>query len=120
MNGGEKMNDEVVRSDNDNSNKTVATVVYALQAASFILGVTFIIAVVLNYIKRGDVAGSWLASHFKWQIRTFWFALLWTIIGYFTFYILIGIPILLATMVWIIYRIARGWLRLNDGKEMYA
>ncbi len=115
------MNDETVTSNNvANSQKTAATIVYALQAASFLLGITFLIAVIVNYVKKGDVAGTWLESHFKWQIRTFWFALLWSIIGFICFYFLIGIPILIANTIWVIYRIVKGWLRLNDGKEMYT
>lgn len=93
---------------------------YALQAVSFVLGITFIVAVIVNYVKRSDVRGTWLESHFRWQIRTFWFALLWSIIGAITIYILVGYFILAANAVWIIYRIVRGWLRLSDRKEMYV
>lgn len=101
--------------------RTITTVVYALQAASFFLGgITAVIAVVLNYVKLGDVRGTWLESHFRWQIRTFWFSLLWTLIGGITVYILIGWFVLAAVFVWMIYRIVKGWLRLNDGRPMYA
>ncbi|NOY66305.1 MAG: hypothetical protein GXP13_02700 [Gammaproteobacteria bacterium] len=106
--------------ENDNSQKSVATIVYALQVASFLLGFTFLIAVIINYIKKGDVAGSWLESHFRWQIRTFWFALLWSIIGIIGLFFLVGYFVLLANAVWVIYRVVKGWLRLNDGKEMYT
>lgn len=100
--------------------RTITHVVYALQAVSFVLGITFIVAVIVNYVKRSDVRGTWLESHFRWQIRTFWFALLWSIIGAITIYILVGYFILAANAVWIIYRIVRGWLRLSDRKEMYV
>lgn len=100
--------------------RTITHVVYALQAVSFVLGITFLVAVIVNYVKRSDVRGTWLESHFRWQIRTFWFALLWSIIGAITIYILIGYFILAANAVWIIYRIARGWLGLSDRKEMYV
>ena len=65
----------------ERSLKTIATVVYALQAAGFFIGLTWIVAIVLNYIKKEDVAGTWLESHFRWQIRTFWFGLLWGVLG---------------------------------------
>jgi len=106
-----------VQSDSD---KTVATVVYALQAASFFLGITFIIAVIICYVKKSDVKGTWLSSHFRWQIRTFWFSLLWTFIGIITVFFIIGYFILLVDAIWVIYRIVKGWLRLSDGKEMYT
>ncbi|MCF6257646.1 MAG: hypothetical protein L3J98_03355 [Gammaproteobacteria bacterium] len=104
---------------NDNSQKTIATVVYALQAASFLFGITFIIAVIVNYVKKDDVSGTWLESHFRWQIRTFWFSLLWSITGLIGLFFIVGYFVLLANVVWVIYRIAKGWLCLNDGKEMY-
>ncbi|MDQ7010400.1 MAG: hypothetical protein Q9M29_01130 [Mariprofundaceae bacterium] len=102
----------------DDDNRRLATIVYALQAAGFIIGITFIAAVVLNYIKREDVAGTWIASHFRWQIRTFWFGLLWSVIGAFTAFVGVGFAILFANTVWVIYRIIKGWLRLSEGREM--
>lgn len=101
------------------SQKTIATLVYALQAASFFVGITSIVGVIVNYVKLDDVRGTWLESHFRWQIRTFWFSLLWSIVGAITVYILIGWAILAALFVWMIYRIVKGWLRLNDGRAMY-
>ncbi len=101
------------------SAKTITTVVYALQATSFFLGFTFLIAIIINYVKRGDVEETWLESHFKWQIRTFWFSLLWAIIGAITTFFIIGYVILFANAVWLIYRIVKGWLNLSDEKQMY-
>ncbi|MCF6204591.1 MAG: hypothetical protein L3J59_13140 [Methylococcaceae bacterium] len=102
------------------SAKKIVTLVYALQAVSFFLGFTFFISLIIIYVKDNDVKGSWLESHFKWQKRTFWFGLLWTIIGLASLLIVIGYFILLLNTVWIIYRITKGWLRLNEGKEMYV
>ena len=117
---------------------TVANVVYALHTLAIVVGlagsativgsfvgsVPSIIAVILNYVKRGDARGTWVASHYRWQIRTFWFALLWAIIGWVLIFtvvgIFIGVPVLIALTLWLIYRIARGWLRLRDHKPMYA
>jgi uncharacterized membrane protein len=83
-----------------------------------------IIAVVINYLKRGEARGTFLESHFRWQIRTFWFALLWGMLGGFLFVTLIGIPLAFAVFigagVWVIYRVVRGWLALRDRKPMYS
>lgn len=100
------------------SAKTLTTVVYALQAASFFVGITAIVAIVINYVKIDDVKGTWLESHFRWQMRTFWFGLLWSVIGVITLVLIVGWFVLVADAIWIIYRIVKGWLRLNDGKEV--
>ncbi|HEY1289414.1 MAG TPA: hypothetical protein VGF58_13885 [Burkholderiales bacterium] len=102
----------------EKSLKTLTTAVYALQAAGFLNGITWIVALIVNYVKRDEVKGSWLESHFRWQIRTFWWGLLWGAIGVITFLIIIGWFILVADSIWIIYRIVKGWLSLNDGKAV--
>lgn len=99
---------------------TITHAIYALYAASLLVGISALVAIVLNYIKKEEVAGTFLESHYRWQIRTFWYSLLWGFIGLITFVILIGIAILIADLVWYIYRIAKGWLRLNEGKPMYT
>ena len=104
--------------DKETSAKSIATLVYLLQALGFAVGITFIAAIVINYIKRDDVKGTWIESHFRWQMRTFWFGLLWSVIGLITVFVLIGFVILCANTIWIIYRIAKGWLYLNDGKPI--
>lgn len=98
--------------------KTLTTVIYALYALSLFVGVTAIVAIVLNYIKRDDARGSWLESHFSWQIRTFWWGLAWGVLGFLTFLIVIGWVIWGVAFVWFVYRIAKGWLNLNEGKPM--
>ena len=110
----------VISDEQMQSLKTLTTVVYALYAATFISGITCIIAIVINYVKRDDVRGTWLESHFRWQIRTFWFGMLWTILGALTWILVIGMFVLAVTSVWLIYRIAKGWLNLNDNKPMYG
>ena len=107
-------------SDRYESNLNITTLVYALQAMSFIFVITFIVAVIINYVKKDDVKGTWLESHFRWQIRTFWYGLLWSILGGITFVLIIGYFILIAVAIWLIYRITKGWLRLLDKKPMYA
>jgi len=103
----------------ENANRTMTTAIYALYAVSLFVGITALVAIVLNYIKKDDVAGTFYESHFRWQIRTFWFGLLWGFIGAVLIVVLIGIPILIADLIWFIYRIAKGWLNLNDNKPMY-
>ncbi len=99
--------------------KTVATVVYALQAAGFFLGgITWIVAIIVDYVKRDDAEGTWLASHFRWQVRTFWWGLLWGVIGGILTLVLVGFVVLFADAVWIIYRIVKGWLRLSEHREV--
>lgn len=102
----------------DKELKTLATVVYALQAAGFFVGLTWIVAVVINYVKRDDVRGSWLESHFSWQIRTFWWGLLWAVVGGILALVVVGFAVLFADAVWIIYRIVKGWLNLSENKPV--
>ena len=102
----------------EQSLRNVALAGYVLQAAFFVSGISAIVAIVLAYIKRDDARGTWLESHFRWQIRTFWFALLWGALGGLLMIVLVGWVVLCADMVWIIYRIAKGWLNLNDRKPM--
>lgn len=98
--------------------KSLTQLVYVLYALSYFTGITAIVGIIINYVKKDDVVGTWLESHFDWQIRTFWFGLLWAVIGTATFVFLIGIAILFANFCWIIYRIVKGWLNLNDNKPM--
>jgi uncharacterized membrane protein len=99
--------------------KHVTTAVYALQAASFLVGVTFLVALIINYVKRPDVAGTYLESHFTWQIRTFWYGLLWGLVGFVGLLLVIGYLILLANMVWVLYRVVKGWLKLYEGEPVH-
>ena len=96
-------------------------------AVSFVFSVPSIIAVVMNYMKRSEARGTWLDSHFSWQLRTFWWALGWILlIGLFSapLILLFGLGLvtwvvgIIVVGVWIIYRVARGWLRLKDGQPV--
>ncbi|ACV69765.1 DUF4870 family protein [Desulfohalobium retbaense] len=91
---------------------------YILYAASPVFGITAIVAIVLNYIKKDDVKGTWLESHFRWQIRTFWWGLLWISLGSITAVVFIGIPILFAATVWLIYRVVKGMVYLYDERVL--
>ena len=95
---------------------------------AFLFGWPSIIAVIINYVKRSEARGTYLESHFSWQIRTFWWALLWAIVigamGLLLTVVLVGFAIWIIGFfllgIWEIYRIARGWLRLKDGQPMPA
>ncbi|MBL8541147.1 MAG: hypothetical protein JNK68_12355 [Betaproteobacteria bacterium] len=115
---------------------TLTNVIYALHAFSVVTGIIgaativgafltgwpSIIAVILNYAKRSDVTGTYLASHFSWQIRTFWFALLWVAVAFLLGITIIGIPFALVIVagagLWVLYRIIRGWLALQERRPM--
>lgn len=105
---------------NENAAKKLATLVYVLQAASFVLPLTLIAAVIINYVKRDAVSGTLAQSHFEWQIRTFWVVLAMTVLAIITSVVFIGVIVLVAVAVWAIYRIVKGWLNLNDDRPMLS
>ena len=94
----------------------------AFIVTAFLTGWPSIIAVILNYVKRGATRGTYLDSHFGWQIRTFWYAVLWALIGLVLIFtvigVVIGVPLLLLLGLWVLYRVARGWVSLAHGKPM--
>ena len=94
----------------------------ALIVTSFLTGWPSIIAVIINYVKRDEVRGTYLDSHFSWQLRTFWYAVLWfavalvcavTIIG-----LVIAVPVFLGVGIWVVYRIIRGWMTLSQSRPI--
>ena len=97
----------------------------ATVVGAFLIGWPSLIAVILNYAKRSEARGIWLESHFRWQIRTFWFGLLWVTLCMLFVVATLGIGLLIAWLplgavgLWFIYRVARGWLRLIDRQPMY-
>lgn len=96
---------------------TSATVVGA-----FVFGWPSIIAIIINYFTREQVRGTWLETHWRWQLRSFWFAALWLLIAGLLFITLIGIPAsilaIIGTGVWVLYRVIRGWMALLDRRAM--
>jgi uncharacterized membrane protein len=99
--------------------ENLACIIYILQVLGFFLGgITFIIGVVLNYIYIKDVKGTWLESHYRWQIEMFWVALLLVLIGTITLPFFIGFAVLFGATIWVIYRIVYGWVTLNKSKEV--
>jgi len=115
---------------------TLAHVLYALHGFSALMGVLSsafivtafltgwpsIIAVIINYVKRSDARGTWLDSHFGWQIRTFWYAVLWVVLAGLLILTVVGIPfawvLLVAVGIWVLYRIIRGWIALVENRPM--
>jgi len=93
---------------------------------AFLIGWPSIVAVILNYVKRSEARGTWLESHFRWQIRTFWFGALW--VGLCALFVIftLGLGLLLVWLplgivaLWFIYRVVRGWLALNNRQQMYV
>lgn len=123
----------------DQSNKTLTFALYILYIiAIFSAGILAIIALIINYVKMNDVRGTIYESHFTWQIRTFWWYLIWNIIAFTPFIFLFftgenstafaGVAIGATTFcftviglswVWIVYRAIKGLIALNDNKPMY-
>jgi len=89
---------------------------------SFIASVPSIAAVIINYVKQGAVRDTWLASHVRWQIRTFWFAVLWVMVAVVMIMTIIGLPfgllVLGVTSLWVLYRVVRGWWALSQRQAM--
>lgn len=120
----------------DAKNIRLAHIMYALHAFSaisgvlssativgaFVFGWPSIIAVVMNYFTRSGVSGTWLDSHWRWQLRTFWFAAVWLAIAFITAITIVGlviaIPVIVFTGLWVLYRVVRGWLALKNRVPM--
>jgi uncharacterized membrane protein len=99
--------------------RDLALLVYALQAIGFLVGLTWVVGVVINYVKIDDVRNTWLETHFNWQLRTFWLGLAGMGVAWLLMIVKIGVLIGFAVTVWAIYRVVKGWLALNDRKPMY-
>lgn len=130
------MTTDLARSPADPGLVRLTHLIYALHAFSAVMGVISsaaivtafltgwpsILAVILNYARRSAVRGTYLESHFTWQIRTFWWALVWVLFSFAIAATLIGLPIAFiifaVTGLWILYRILRGWLALNDARPI--
>lgn len=98
--------------------KQMATIGYALYALGCIFPVAYIASLILAYIKRGEARGTYVESHFTWQISTFWVAFIIGIVSFVTMFIGIGFIIYLVMVVWVIYRIIKGWLALADNRPV--
>ncbi|ALH94097.1 DUF4870 family protein [Acinetobacter equi] len=93
-------------------------ITYILYLVGFLVGVTGLIAIIMNYVKRDEMRGTWLESHVNWQIKTFWWCLLGYIVGAILTIVLIGYLILFLVLVWQIYRLVVGINALIDNREV--
>jgi uncharacterized membrane protein len=127
---------EIVRSGNLEGSKAWCHIMYGLHALSalsgiltsatiigaFVFGWPSIIAVIINYVTRGNVRGTWLESHWRWQLRSFWYAALWLLVAGLLTITLIGIPfawiVIALTGLWVLYRVIRGWIALTERRVM--
>ena len=93
---------------------------------AFLIGWPSIIAVIMNYIKRSEARGTWLDSHFRWQIRTFWYGLLWVVVCGTFVVLTLGIGVIIVWLplgilaIWFVYRVVKGWMALSAHRPMYA
>ncbi len=117
---------------------TIGHLVYGLHGAALVIGILgaatvigsflgslpSVAALILSYINRSSAQGTWIESHCRWQIRTFWYALLFFLLAWLLLITVIGVPVgvvvLAIVTLWLLYRITRGWVRLAKGKPMYA
>ena len=87
-----------------------------------LMGIIGIAGVIVAYVKSDDARGTWVASHLRWLIRTFWWSILWSAIGFVMFITLLGIPFALAiwaiTSIWVLYRVIRGYLLFKDSRPI--
>lgn len=100
------------------ADKKTVQLVYILQSIGFVFGITFIAAVIVNYVKRGDITSEIGKSHFNYQIRTFWWSALWTFLSMILTFVIVGYITLLVAYVWTIYRVVRGFMRMNANQAI--
>lgn len=103
-----------------NQLKQYNLITYILYLVGFVVGITGLIAIIMNYVKRSEMRGTWLESHVDWQIKTFWYSLIGYIVGFLLTAILIGYVIILVVFIWHVYRLIKGLIALNDNKPIQA
>lgn len=113
------MSETVLTEDAEKRLRDLALLVYVLQAAGFLVGLTWVVGAVIDYLKIGEVRNTWLETHFNWQLRTFWLGLAGMALAWALMIVKVGALIGIAVTVWAIYRVVRGWLALVDRKPMY-
>ena len=131
-----EQNSEIIKSDNLDGQRAWCHVMYGLHALSalsgimtsasiigaFVFGWPSIIAVIINYVTRANVRGSWLDTHWRWQLRSFWYAALWLLVAGLLAVTLIGIPaailVIVVTGFWVLYRVIRGWVALVNRRPL--
>ena len=117
--------DKEISNNFQDPNKNLALIVYGLQILGILTGgIAWIIGIVINYVKKDDVKGTWIESNFEWQIRTFWIGLFWLVISLILFITVVLIPVAwiiwIVVGIWIIYRVIKGLLDLLDNKALLS
>lgn len=101
------------------TNKQWTWIVYVLQAVGLLVGLTSILGLIFNYAKRDDVRNDpVLMSHFNWQIRTFWWSLLWFTVGFLLMFVVVGAFIIFVVWCWELYRVVKGMMRLSENRSL--
>ena len=86
-----------------------------------VVGITAIVGLIINYVKKEDAAGTLYESHFDWQIRTFWWGLLWSVLGFILIFAFgLGLIVWFVAGIWAIYRVVKGWLKWNDRQPVFS
>ena len=101
-----------------NQLKQYNLITYILYLVGFVVGITGLIAIIMNYVKRNEMRGTWLESHVNWQIKTFWYSLIGYMVGVLLSVILIGYLLILVVFVWHVYRLVKGLIALNENKPI--
>lgn len=118
------MSQQLILDNNFQQAKTLAWWLYLVHGASFVfsLGALSFIPLIINYLKRGESAGTFVHSHHSWQIRSFWWYVFWVVVGAIIWVTLIGIPVALLVWslawLWKAYRLVRGFIDLNNNNPM--
>lgn len=94
-------------------------IIYLLQGSGYFFGITWLVAIIINYVKLDEARADPVAiTHFQYQIRTFWYGMLWLIISGMLSVFVVGLLSFLVTMIWILYRIIKGVIRLAENEAM--
>lgn len=100
------------------ASRSTVQLVYILYAIGFFTGITYIVGGIIAIIKKSDEQNAVMKSHFSHQARTFWFSVLWSVLGFLTAVFIVGYLILFANFIWVIYRLVKGWLAFSEGKAI--
>lgn len=102
----------------ESNNRATLMLTYIAYVIGIFTGVGSIVGIIIAYLKKDDVRGSWMESHYAWLITTFWYTLIGGIIGFLLSFVIIGIPILFAVGIWYIYRCIKGFLAFQESKAL--
>lgn len=113
--------DPLAENERERRLRILTHILYGLYAAFWATGgVSVLVAIIINYVKSADTVGTLYATHFRWQIRTFWWAVAGCVVSAMLALFLVGFVIFFVVAVWMLYRVIKGWLYLFDGKPMFS